>query len=113
MKNFDQPGWTVTVEAPVGGVSSGDPLQVNKLFGICCNDAAAGEDVELRLVGAFTLPTTATETWAVGEIAYFDPATGLLTTTAGALDIVAVALDAVTGPAEGSFLLLGPAFATQ
>jgi len=113
MKNYNQPARTVTLVAPVGGVSSGDPVQINKIFGVCCNDAAAGEEVEVMVMGAFNLPTTAAETWAQGEIAYFDPATGLLTTTAGALDIVAVALEAVTGPAVGSFMLLGPGFATQ
>ena len=47
MKNFVQPGNTVTLIAPSGGVKSGDPLLVGSLFGVCATDALEGAEVEV------------------------------------------------------------------
>ena len=55
-KNFIQPGETVTLTAPTGGVSSGDLIVVGSLAGVCAYDAAQGAEVEVTVVGVFELP---------------------------------------------------------
>ena len=50
MKNFVQPGNTITLTAP-HAVASGDGLLVGSIFGIAAGAAALGEPVETALVG--------------------------------------------------------------
>ncbi len=49
MKNFVQPGNTITLTAPYA-VASGDGLLVGSIFGIAAGAAALGEPVETSLV---------------------------------------------------------------
>ena len=44
-KNYIQPGHTITVAAPTGGVLSGDGVLIGTLFGIAQYDAVEGADV--------------------------------------------------------------------
>lgn len=81
MKNFVQPGKTVTVPAPAL-VASGAPVLVGALFGIASHSAASGEDLELATVGVFDLPKAASQAWAFGIKVYYDAAAGTLTSTA-------------------------------
>jgi predicted RecA/RadA family phage recombinase len=56
MRNFRQPGNTVTVPAPaVTGAKSGDVVIVANLIGIATADALAGADLELALEGVYML----------------------------------------------------------
>ena len=56
-ENYVQRGDTVTLTAPGStGVKSGDAVLVGGLFGIAQFDALEGEDVEVTLVGVWTLP---------------------------------------------------------
>jgi predicted RecA/RadA family phage recombinase len=55
-KNFIQPGDTVTLTAPSGGVTSGSLIIVGTLAGVCAFDAAAGAPVEVTLTGVWQLP---------------------------------------------------------
>lgn len=84
MDNSKQfPGWMATVIAPVGGVSTGDPLQIGEsLFGVCAYDAAAGEEVEIQTLGSFELPKEAPLVISAGDILYFDSTAGELNKTA-------------------------------
>lgn len=66
MKNFKQPGNTVTVPAPAD-VSSGDGVQIGSLFGVAVHDALSGEDVTLQIEGVVELPKLSTDANAVGE----------------------------------------------
>ncbi len=52
MKNYVQPGSTVTLAAPYA-VASGDGLLVGSIFGVAAGTAANGEAVETALVGVF------------------------------------------------------------
>ena len=54
MKNFVQPGNTITLTAPYA-VASGDGLLVGSIFGIAAGAAAIGEPVETALVGVFDI----------------------------------------------------------
>lgn len=78
MKNFVQPGLTVTVPAPAD-VSSGEGVIVGAMFGIAASDAAEGEDMDLTLVGVFELPKVAAETVNIGASVHWDAAEKLVT----------------------------------
>ena len=54
MKNFVQPGNTITLTAPYA-VASGDGLLVGSIFGVAAGTAASGEPIETALVGVFDI----------------------------------------------------------
>jgi predicted RecA/RadA family phage recombinase len=83
MKNFIQPGKNLTVAAPTGGVTSGDPVLIGALFGVAAFTAAETAEVELVTEGVFTLPKTTGEAWSVGDVLYWDATGKKLTTTVG------------------------------
>ena len=69
MKNYIQPGKTITLPAPYA-VSSGDGLLVGAIFGVASANSAIGETVEASLVGVFDLKKAASQAWAVGDKVY-------------------------------------------
>lgn len=93
MQNFDQTGNMMTVEAPAGGVSSGDVLLVDALLGVCATDAAVGEDVEIATQGVFTVPKLSTDVVTKGALLYWDDGNSRMTITAGALKVAGVAAE--------------------
>jgi predicted RecA/RadA family phage recombinase len=111
MKNYVQPGRTIGVTSPAGGLVSGQPVVVGALFGVSSYDAAAGLPAEIETEGVFNLakPNSAVA-FAQGEIVFFDSATslckksatgffaiGVATVAAGASDsTVSVRLDGVS-----------------
>ena len=54
MKNYIQPGHTITLTAPAA-VTSGSGLLVGAIFGIAAHDAASGEPVETLTVGVIDI----------------------------------------------------------
>ena len=69
MKNFIQPGGTITVPAPAA-VTSGSLVQVGGLIGVASGDAAEDEDLELVLSGVFELPKVSADAVTVGAALY-------------------------------------------
>jgi predicted RecA/RadA family phage recombinase len=82
VQNFVQPGDMITVTAPTGGLASGAPVLVGKLFGVAAFTAAAGAPVEIATIGVFDLPKTSGQTFNVGDQAYWDATGNLVTSTA-------------------------------
>lgn len=74
MKNYVQPGNALTVPAPSGGVTSGDPVLIGSLFGIAATTADEAADVELATVGVFDLPKVAGTAASQGAVIYWDAA---------------------------------------
>lgn len=71
MKNYIQPGGTITVAAPSGGVVSGQAVVIGKLRGFANATAAEGDDVAISRTGVFETDIKATGTaWAVGDAVY-------------------------------------------
>jgi predicted RecA/RadA family phage recombinase len=93
MKNYIQPGNTVTLIAPSGGVKAGDPILVGSLFGVAATDAAEAAEVEVSLVGVFDLPSAGAIN--AGAAVYWDAVASKITATATAHPLVGVALLAV------------------
>ncbi len=99
MRNFVQPGDTVTFTAPAGGLASGDGALIGALFGIAAAAAAAGADVELVTRGVFDLPKATGIDFTAGDKAYWDSATKAVTDVAAGHTLIGVATRATAIPA--------------
>jgi predicted RecA/RadA family phage recombinase len=99
MKNFVQPGHTITLAA-ASAVTSGSGVLVGSIFGIAAHDAASGEQVEVTTTGVYDLGKAGSQPWAVGDRIYWDATTGLATTTATDNTLIGTAL-AVVGSGAG------------
>jgi|WetSurMetagenome_2_1015567.scaffolds.fasta_scaffold933004_2 predicted RecA/RadA family phage recombinase len=94
MKNHIQPGRTITVVSPAGGLLSGQPVVVGALFGISCYDAAAGLNAEIETEGVFALAKpNSVVTFAQGEPVFFDAATSLVKKSATGFFKIGVATE--------------------
>jgi predicted RecA/RadA family phage recombinase len=68
VKNFIQPGGTITVIAP-SNVTSGVVVIVGSIVGIAAFDAPTGQPVEVSTEGVFTLPKVLGDALAQGATA--------------------------------------------
>lgn len=93
MKNFVQPGDTVTFNAPYQR-NSGQAALLTALFGVAANDVANGIAGEWLTRGVFDIDALVTDTPAVGAKLYWDNAAKVLTTTVGANTYVGVCMKA-------------------
>ena len=105
MKNFVQPGDTITLPAPYA-VNGGDGLLVGGIFGIAAHTAANGADVETVREGVFNVTTLSTDTAAIGAKLYWDNGNKRLTTTVGSNLLVGVAVAAKAAGATTARVLL-------
>ncbi len=85
--NFVQRGDSVTVVS-AGTVASGDIVVFNALSGVALHDALVGEDIELAVVGVYSLPKNNGDVLGQGEAVYFDGT--VVDTTATAQRIIGV-----------------------
>jgi predicted RecA/RadA family phage recombinase len=82
MKNFLQDGKTITLTAPTGGVTGGLFYKIGLFFGCAAFSAAEAASFELCRSGAFTgVPKATSETWAEGELLYWDDSAKKFTKT--------------------------------
>ena len=98
MKNFVQPGNTITLTAPYA-VSSGDGLLVGSIFGVAAGTAALGETVEAALTGVYDLKKVASQAWAAGDKVYWDNTAKEATKTTTSNTLIGVATEVVAGGA--------------
>lgn len=98
MKNYVQPGKTLTLAAPYA-VNSGDGLLVGSIFGIASTNAGLGDPVESDVSGVFDLKKTGTQAWSVGDKVYWDNAAKEVTKTSAGNTLIGVAVAAVGGGA--------------
>lgn len=94
MKNFVQPGETVTVAAPYA-VTSGQGVLVGTLFGVASVNAAISAEVEIQTTGVFDLTKVGSQAWTVGALIYWDNAARNCTTVVGSNTLIGKALAAV------------------
>lgn len=90
MKNFVQPGDTITVIAPVA-VNSGDGLLIGALFGVAVATAAIGDTVEIVTTGVVDLPKAAVAI-TQGAKLYWDNTAKNVTTTVGTHTLIGCAI---------------------
>lgn len=98
MKNYVQPGNTITLTAPYA-VASGDGLLVGSIFGVAAGTAALGEAVEAALNGVYDLKKVASQAWAAGDKVYWDNTAREATKTTTSNTLIGVAVVAVAGGA--------------
>ena len=91
MRNFVQPGGTLTVPAPTGGVASGDGVLLGTLFGVALHDAAEAADLELLTEGVVELPKAAPLAISLGDRLFWDATNKRLNKTATAQVCVGLA----------------------
>ena len=82
MKNFVQPGDTITVTAPYALTAGDGALVGTNIFGVACGTYANGAtDVELKLEGVYDITALSTDTASIGALAYWDNTNKRITTT--------------------------------
>lgn len=98
MKNYVQPGNTVTLPAPYA-VASGDGMLVGALFGVATYDAPGGDPTETLIVGVVDLVKAGNEAWSVGDKVYWDNVARTATKVATENTLIGAALSPVgAGP---------------
>jgi predicted RecA/RadA family phage recombinase len=98
MKNYVQPGNTITLTAPYA-VTSGDGLLVGSIFGVAAGTAALGEAVETAVEGVYDLKKVASQAWAVGDRIYWDNTARQTTKVTTSNTLIGAATEAVAGGA--------------
>lgn len=109
MKNYIQPGNTLTLTAPAA-IVSGDVVAVGSIIGVANGDAANGAPVDVDTVGVFRLPKVAALAIAAGDVVYWDAATKLVTKTAASNTKLGVATEAAANPSPNVAVRLNGAF---
>lgn len=97
MKNYIQPGNTLTLTAPVE-IISGAVVIIGSIIGVANGAAANGAAVDVDTVGVFRLPKVSALAIAAGDKVYYDSATKLVNKTAGGNTLLGVATEAAANP---------------
>lgn len=82
MRNYVQPGDTLDLTAPTGGLASGQAHLFGGIFGVAAKSAAQGEKVAVKVEGVFTLPKATGGGLTEGQKAYWDATAKKITATA-------------------------------
>ncbi len=98
MKTFVQPGRSITVAAPMGGVTSGAGVLIGNLFGIAQGDALDTEDVEILTEGVAEIAKTSALAISVGDRLFWDNTNKVVNKTAAAQVCVGVAVTVAANP---------------
>lgn len=109
MKNYVQPGDTVSVTAPAA-VSAGDGVLVGSLFGVAANDADSGAAIEIVTKGVFDLAKVSAQAWSEGDLIYWDSAADNATTTASGNTLIGVAVADAANPTSTGHVRLNGSF---
>lgn len=108
MKNFKQPGDTITVTAPAA-VTSGDGVLVGSIFGVANFSADNGAEVEIKTTGVFELPKTSALAISVGDLLYWDNAAKVVNKT-NTNKLIGVAVSAAANPSPSVEVRLNGAY---
>lgn len=110
MKNFLQPGDTITVTAPYD-VDSGGGVLVGDIFGVAAFAAKSGETVEIKTTGVFEIAKTSAQAWSsVGTAIYWDNSNKVVTSTASTNKLIGVNLAAADNPSATGIVRLNGIF---
>ena len=95
--NFVQPGETLTLPA-LATVASGAGVLIGAIFGIAQRDAASVALVDITTQGVWEMSKVSALAIAIGDVVYFDNATGLVNKTASGNTRIGVAVSASPNP---------------
>lgn len=97
MRNFVQPGETLSIPAPAA-VASGGVVVAGAIVGIANGKAQSGELVDVTVQGVVTLPKVAALAIAIGDVVYWDATNKLVTKTASGNTKLGVAVTVAPNP---------------
>lgn len=109
MRNYVQPGDTLTLTAPAEIISGGVVI-VGSIIGVANGNAANGALVDVDTVGVFTLPKVAALAIEAGDAVYWDAAAKLVNKTAGGNSKLGVATAAAANPSASVNVRLNGSF---
>jgi predicted RecA/RadA family phage recombinase len=100
MINYIQPGTTLTLTAPAGGVTSGDPVLIGGILAVPVSDAAATESFEGMTEGVFDLDKTSAQAWSAGDLVYWDAANDRADSSSAVGPLIGAAVAAAANPSS-------------
>jgi len=109
MRNYIQPGNTLTLTAPAE-IASGAVVIVGSIIGVANGDAENGAPVDVDTVGVFRLPKVAALAIAAGDKVYWDAGAKLVTKTAASNTLLGVATEAAANPSPNVSVRLNGSF---
>lgn len=101
MDNFVQPGKTLTLTAPSGGVVSGRVYQIGQLVVVATMTAAQGEDFTAITEGVVDVTKVGSQAWTEGVLIYFDKDNARMTSTASGSRLCGYAVKPLPGSGSG------------
>ena len=104
--NYIQPGRSITIAAPTGGVLSGQGVLIGTLFGIAQYDAVEGAEVEILTEGVVEIGKTSALAIGVGDRLFWDDTNKLVNKTTTAQQQVGVAIAAAANPSATVKMLI-------
>jgi predicted RecA/RadA family phage recombinase len=107
MKNYVQPGRTLSLVAPYD-VASGAAFLVGGIFAVASAAALSGETAEGAREGVFDLAKVSAQAWSQGDPIYWDNTAKLCTNVPGDLLRVGYAVDAAANPTSAGRVVLAP-----
>lgn len=84
MNNYVQPGATLDLVAPAGGVVSGKTVKINSIIAVPGSTKAEGQSFAGTTEGVFDVDAKTGQAWDAGVTIYWDDAAKVYTTTANA-----------------------------
>jgi len=96
MRNYVQPGKTLTLTAPYA-LTSGQGALVGAIFGVAKTDLASGASGEFQTEDVIDLTKAAGVAITQGALVYWDNAARNVTTTAGSNKVIGAATQAAAG----------------
>lgn len=99
MRNYVQPGDTLDLTAPAGGLASGQAHLFGGIFGVAAKSAAQGEKVAVKVEGVFMLPKATGGGLTEGQKAYWDATAKNVTGTAASNTLIGHSVDAASSGA--------------
>ena len=99
MRNYVQPGGTLTLTAPYA-VASGDGLLVGSIFGVASGAAAIGNAVEASTEGVYELAKVGAQAWTAGAAIHWDDAARKATSVSAGNSFIGYAVEGAANPSD-------------
>jgi predicted RecA/RadA family phage recombinase len=103
---YVQPGNTVTLVAPTGGVVAGTAYLIGSLLVIAQNTAAEAAEFEGMVTGVHEVNKVSAQAWTRGVKIYWDDTAKNFTTTLTSNTLVGAATAAAANPSSTGFVRL-------
>lgn len=100
MRTFVQPGKSITVTVPSGGVTSGVGVLIGTLFGISEVTAAVGERANILTEGEVEIAKTSALAVTEGAALFWDNTNKVVNLTSAAQKLVGIATKAASNPSS-------------